>query len=196
MTDPPIQGQQIDVLLQRLQEGDRTAMDELLPLLLAELRDIAHVERWHLWAGGTLCTTALVHEAYLKLRGNRRLSPQSRRHLLRTAALAMRQILIDHARARRAEGERQRTAHAGMAQSADELHRQSCLVLDVDAALRQLEHVDARLAQVVVYRYFAGYGEAEIADLMEVSERTVRRDWFKAKAWLSQELTVSEGALP
>lgn len=178
----------IEPLLERLQQGDRSAMDELLPLVFEELRVLARSQRRRVGGGETLRTTALVHEAYLKLRRSKSLSPDSRRHFLHTAALAMRQILIDHARSQIAARNRHEAAHLISADQPLQLLRQARLVLDVDAALSELEQTDARLATVVNYRYFAGYSEAEIADLLQVSERTVRRDWFKAKALLAEAL--------
>lgn len=189
----PHPDQHIEALLAELKGGDRAAMDELLTLLFEDLRGIARSQRRRVGGGETLRTTALVHEAYLKLRASSSLSPDSRRHFLHTAALAMRQILIDHARSRIAAEDRHRVARMQAEDKPGELQQQARLVLDIDAALLQLEAIDPRLTAVVNYRYFAGYSEAEIADLLEVSERTVRRDWFKARAWLAATLQAHAG---
>lgn len=179
---------QIRVQLERLHSGDRRALDRLLPLVLNDLRRLARAQRRRLGAGETLCTTALIHEAYLKLRRHEGLDVTSERHFLHTAALAMRQILIDHARSRVAELKRQALAAAAGDKEPHALHRQAQQVLDVDEALATLDAENPRLALVVNYRYFAGYSEAEIAGLLEISPRSVRRDWFKSRAWLAMVL--------
>lgn len=179
---------QIRVQLQRLHAGDRDALDRLLPLVLNDLRRLAHAQRHRLHAGETLCTTALIHEAYLKLRRHEGLGVTSRRHFLHTAALAMRQILIDHARSRLAEHKRHMLLAAGGDKQPHALQRQAQQVLDVDEALAALGEQNPRLALVVNYRYFAGYSEKEIADLLDISPRSVRRDWFKSRAWLAMVL--------
>lgn len=186
--DKPPVDVRVEHLLARLEQGDRSAMDELLPLLFDDLRRLARAQRNRIGGGETLRTTALIHEAYLKLRRSRHVSASSRRHFLHTAALAMRQILIDHARSELASRNRHQLAAAQETQQQIELQQQARLVLDIDAALDSLQKTDPRLVNVVNYRYFAGYTEAEIAELLEVSERTVRRDWFKAKAWLADKL--------
>lgn len=182
----------IDTLLARLQDGDETAMDELLALLFDDLRRLARSQRRRMGGGETLRTTALVHEAYLKMRRSDKLAPESRHHFLHTAALAMRQILIDHARSQIAADARHQEIHHRDKLDVRQLQRQAHMVLDIDTALNDLEEQDPRLAAVVNYRYFAGYKEAEIADVLQVSERTVRRDWFKAKAWLAQALNAPQ----
>lgn len=194
--DPPTDNGQIEALLARLQQGDKTAMDQLLALLFDDLRRLARSQRRRVGGGETLRTTALVHEAYLKMRRNTALAPESRRHFLHTAALAMRQILIDHARSQLAARDRRALVHQEAQDRQAEIERQARLMLDIDAALTRLGSIDPRLAEVVNYRYFAGYKEAEIAELLEVSERTVRRDWFKAKAWLAEALDPATASPP
>ncbi len=186
--DNSAQEQRIEALLARLQSGDKTAMDELLPLLFDDLRRLARAQRSRVGGGETLRTTALIHEAYLKLRRSRSLSPDSRRHFLHTAALAMRHILIDHARSQLAAQDRHEQIHAGNEDSLGAVQRQARLVLDIDTALAELQQTEPRLVNIVNYRYFAGYNEAETADLLDVSPRTVRRDWARAKTWLSDKL--------
>ncbi len=183
---------QIELLLDRLKQGDQSAMDVLLPLLFEDLRRLARAQRSRLGAGETLRTTALIHEAYLKMRHSASFPAESRRHFLHTAALAMRQILIDHARSELAAQDRHQLARMRNEYTRENMHKQARLVLDIDAALGQLQEIDPRLVNVVNYRYFAGYSEAETADLLEVSKRTVRRDWFKAKAWLAEKLNAHD----
>ena len=164
---------------------DATA-DVLVPLLYQDLRRIARHARWRVSGSETLRTTALVHEAYLKLRGDPRfIDPQ---HFLCTAAVAMRHILVNLARdsvaLKRGGG-----AKTISLEDAPEL----CLdddaaLLEVDDAVARLQALSPRLAQVVECRFFAGYSEAEVATALGLTERTVRRDWTKARAWLRREL--------
>ena len=191
-TDGPTGDGDIELLLDRLKAGDKSAMDALSTLLFEDLRRLARAQRNRLGGGETLRTTALIHEAYLKMRRSANLSADSRRHFLHTAALAMRQILIDHARSQLASLDRQQIVHAGDEDHQGQMHQQARLVLDIDAALGRLEKSEPRLVEVVNYRYFAGCSEAETADLLEVSLRTVRRDWFKAKVWLAEALNAHD----
>ena len=172
--------------LRRLQGGDHSALDALLPLLFQPLRRIAHAQRTRVDGSETLCTTALIHEAYLKLRHSGELAVEDDAHFLNLAARAMRQILIDHARARTTA--RQRDLASGQQISDHALQRQATELLELDAALQRLEPMHPRLMQIVLYRFFAGYSEAETGRLLAISTRTVRRDWLKAKALLLEEL--------
>ncbi len=189
-----VEDKSIDELLERLRQGDKTAMDELLAVLFQDLRRLARSQRLRMGGGETLCTTALVHEAYLKMRRSTSVSVQSRRHFLRTAGMAMRQILIDHARSQLAAQDRDRIAGSRHEGSQLEIQQQARRVLDINVALEDLEATNERLASVVTYRYFGGFSEAEIADILDVSERTVRRDWFKAKALLAQALASTRNS--
>lgn len=192
--DSPTGDGDIELLLERLKEGDKSAMDALSTLLFEDLRRLARAQRHRLGGGETLRTTALIHETYLKMRCSAHLSADSRRHFLHTAALAMRQILIDHARSQLALRDRQQIVHAEGEERQNHLYQQARLVLDIDAALGRLEKNEPRLVDVVNFRYFAGCSEDETADLLEVSPRTVRRDWFKAKAWLAEALNAHDNA--
>lgn len=172
--------------LERLQAGEHEAMDALLPLLFQPLRRIARAQRQRIAGGETLRTTALIHEAYLKLRGSQQLRINDEHHFLNLAARAMRQILIDHARSRVAA--QQREEQVGHADQFRQVQRHAHALLDLDEALDRLEPEHPRLAQIVICRFFAGYTEQEVADLLKLSPRTVRREWLKAKAWLLDEL--------
>lgn len=164
----------------------RLSATELLPLLYSDLRRIARGARRRVGAGETLQTTALIHEAYLKLRNAEAFA--NRAHFLRAAALAMRHLLINHARDRIAAkrggaGERVPLEFAeNVAQPSDET------MLEVNEALGRLAAVSPRLAQIVECRYFAGYDDVETAQALNLTDRTVRRDWVKARAWLRREL--------
>ena len=168
-------------------DGNREALDQIVPIVHAELRRLArrymNAER----SGHTLQTSALVNEAYLRL-VDARVHWQSRAHFLGISARLMRQILIDYARAR---GGYKRGAQANAVPLNEAMARGARLdddLIAVNGALLKLAQMDERKAQVVELRFFGGLTEVEIAELLKVSEETVRRDWRLAKAWLRQEL--------
>jgi RNA polymerase sigma factor (TIGR02999 family) len=167
--------------------GER--LHDLLPAVYDELRRVARRQRRRLPGGETLATTALVHEAYLKLAGRPRWECPS--HLLGAAAMAMRQILVDYARRRRSlkRGGAADPVALGEQGAADDQARR---VLALDLALRDLAAVDERLVRVVECRVFAGLSEEETAAALAVSLRTVQRDWARARGWL-QEAVVPGG---
>jgi RNA polymerase sigma factor (TIGR02999 family) len=170
------------------------AAAELAPRLLPELRRAARGIRAGMRSGVTLQTTALINEAYLKLA--RGALWQNRTHFLAAAAMAMRQILVDDARARlsqrRGEGEVPLSLEQSPALSVPEAEPDERVVA-VGDALERLGALNPRLARIVECRYYAGYTEAETATAMAMTERTVRRDWVKARAWLFQELADVAG---
>lgn len=164
-------------LLERASAGEPGAIDRLIPGIYATLRRLAHRQRWH-EEPHTLETTALVHEAYLQLANRGEVSFADRAHLYAYMSQAMRHILVDHARRRRAQ-KRQ-------APEMDEPAGSDVLdVLAIDEAMRQLEAVDARLARVAELRLFADLSSPEIAEALGVTARTVERDWLKARTFLS-----------
>ena len=162
---------------------------QLLPLFYEDVRRVARRERRRLGAGETLQTTALIHEAYLKLHKSGSFNDQA--HFLRSAALAMRHSLINYARDRVAA---KRGSGAAMV-SLDEATEVSASgdedLLEVNEALGRLAALSPRLAQVVECRFFAGYGDKETAQALGLTDRTVRRDWIKARAWLRRELATA-----
>ncbi|MEP7243260.1 MAG: ECF-type sigma factor [Gammaproteobacteria bacterium] len=163
-------------------EEVRRAAEELFPLLYNEVQRLAHYERRRVRAGETLQTTALIHEAYLKLL--RSPAFNDRGHFLRAAALAMRHILVNHARNRLA-AKRGGGAHVESLQEEHDVPiEEDTSVIEVHEALERLALVDERLARVVECRFFAGYTEQDTAAALGTTERTVRRDWAKARAWL------------
>lgn len=176
----------VTTLITAIEGGDRQAAEDLLPLLYDELRRLAHGWMAH-EKPQTLQPTALVHEAYLRLVGKEDPGWEGRRHFFGAAARAMRRILIE--RARRYQ-QKNRGADYRFVEldgdvpappTPDEL-------LAVDECLRRLAADDRRMVQVVELRFFAGFTEAETAEVMECSPRTVRRLWFGAKAWLRREM--------
>ncbi len=158
----------------------------LAPLLMEDMRRHARRERRRVRAGETLRTTALVNEAYLRLQRSE--GWQGELHFLRSAALAMRQALVDHARQKLA------AKRGGGAVDSLEDHGFEPFwvsderMVDLDEALQQLSALNPRLTQVIECRFFGGYSDLETARILGVTDRTVRRDWIKAKAWLFQAL--------
>jgi len=170
--------------------GDDGAFDQLVGLVYEDLRRLARAQLRRIRPGDTLDTTALVHEAYLKLVDHTRADWRDRGHFMAVTATAMRQILIDYARgrarAKRGGGAAAAPlddAHAAVVSEAERL-------LDIDRALQQLAAFDARLVQVVECRYFAGYTDQETADALGLSLRTAQREWLRARAWLRQALSA------
>ncbi|TWT39508.1 ECF-type sigma factor [Blastopirellula retiformator] len=174
---------------QAFQSGDPAAADRLFPLVYDELRRLAssHLDREK--PGHTLQPTALVHEAYLRLLGGEEPPTwNSRGHFFSAAAVAIRRILIDHARRKQSQkrgGEMERQALDDVVAALPE-PREDLLALD--EALDRLKQIDARAAQVVELLYFAGLTLSEAAAVMETSPRTTRRLWAYARAWLRREL--------
>lgn len=177
-------------LLAASREGDAEATDRLLAAVYGELRTIAAGYRARNNVGATLSTTELLHEAYLKLVDGNRLPFDGRAHFFGAAARAMRQVVVDAARARNRDkrgggtpplrlDEAPPVAAPGKAED----------VIALDRALTRFEHVDARAARVVECRYFAGLTIEETAEALDVSTMTVKRDWAAARAWLHHALT-------
>jgi RNA polymerase sigma factor (TIGR02999 family) len=177
-------------VLEELRSGRPESLDTLSALLYQELREIAHRHRRARGEGSTLATTALVHEVYLKLVDQSRAGWNDRAHFLALAAVAMRHILADRARARIAvkRGGAQHAITLDEQAVASDEHLQT--MLEIDDALERLAKVDARLAAVVQYRFFGGLTNEEIAEVLGVTTRTVERDWTKARMLLKLELMV------
>lgn len=185
MDDPQPAGHgEVTRLLHAAVGGDQEALDRLVPLVYEDLHRLAHRQLGREGGGHTLQTTGLVHEAYMKLAGGK-VNAANRSHFLAIAARAMRQVLVDYARRRKAEKRGSGVAavtlndgEQGMEVSTDDL-------LALDEVLDQLE---PRQRQVVELRFFGGMEEKDIAEALGVSERTIRRDWVKARAWLYRAL--------
>jgi RNA polymerase sigma factor (TIGR02999 family) len=181
---------QVDItqMLGRLQGGDPHLLEDLFPLVYDPLRIMAlkqlHGER----ADHTLNATALVHEAYLKLVDQRRVSWQNRAHFFAVAAQAMRRILIDYARGRMAEKRGGGQAVVTFNEEAMARMARADDLVALDDALVRLAGLDERQARVVEYKFFGGLKHEEIAEVLSVSIHTVHRDWRFARAWLGREL--------
>ena len=180
-------------LLVRAREGNREAVEELLPLVYTELQRVARRQLRNERGDHTLGASGLINEAYLKLVDQLQVDWQSREHFYAIAACAMRQVLIDYARKRNAEkrgGDWARTSLDNIAVDNKGVGFDAPLadLLALDQALERLSGIDERLRRIVEYRFFCGLTEMETAELIGVTVRTVQRDWIKARAWLYNEL--------
>lgn len=173
-------------------EPVRGAADRLASELWGELRKIAKRERFRVKAGETLRTTALISEAWLRLRRSEDWLDDG--HFLHAAALAMRHVLVDHARARLA-AKRGNGKVDALTDDIEPFWESDARLVELDEALGRLSRLNPRLAQVIEFRFFAGYSDEQTARVMGVTDRTVRRDWVKARAWLFRELNGDDGAL-
>ncbi len=199
-------GEEVTILLNRLGDGDQLAAAELVPLVYKELRRMASQYLRQERPGHTLQATALVHEAYIKLAGQRDAKWQNRAHFFGVASQLMRRILVDYARAH------QRGKRGGKQQkvSLDEVLLVSSdrteELLAVHEVLAKLEAMDPRQARIVELRYFGGLTMEETAEVLQLSSKTVMREWSMAKAWLygslkehyadiSGELEASKGTV-
>jgi RNA polymerase sigma factor (TIGR02999 family) len=161
---------------------------ELFPLVYDELKRLARHHRYLTDAPLTLCTTELVHEAYLKLSGNTDSSWEGRGHFFGAASRAMRQVLVDFARRRQAEKRGGDLAPVSLREASAVIEFELDEIIELDAALERLDAVDSRLRQIVELRFFAGLSEENVAQILGVSVRTVGRDWLKARIFLLREL--------
>jgi len=179
--------QDIDELLQAVRHRDDAAMARLVELIYPELKRLAHFQRLNERADHTLNTTAIVHEAYLRMAANES-QWNDRKHFLRAAAAVMRHLLVDHARKRATakRGDGQATVHFDEERTAgnDDL----MAVLALDHAIKDIAAIDPRLEQIIECRYFAGLSVTETAEALGVAERTVARDWQRAKGYLKRSL--------
>lgn len=180
-------------LARRWADGDAEALDQLIEVVYDDLRRIAHRQIVRTGSGGTVNTTGLVHDAYLKLAGSSGGDWQSRGQFFAFCSKAMRRILIDYARAQGAEkrgGDRVRVPLTPESASVElQIHQ----VLAVDEALDWLEGLDGRMARIAECRFFGGLSVSETAEALETSSRTVERDWARARGYLYQRLAPGEG---
>ena len=187
---------EITSILDQLRSGDAGAKDRLIPLVYEELRGMARSALRRERSGHSLQATDLVHESYLKLVAGADRSWEGRRHFFYAAAEAMRRVLIEHARSRtrvKRGGGRIRIDIASIDLAADHDFEQ---VLALDDAICRLESEDRQAADVVRLRFFAGLSVEETAEAMGISERTVKRDWAYARAWLSDALGLKNDDKP
>jgi RNA polymerase sigma factor (TIGR02999 family) len=172
------------------------ATSELFPLVYEELKRLARHHRYSVSEPETLCTTELVHEAFLKLSGDAHNRWQDRNHFFGAASKAMRQVLIDYARRRQAEKRGGDRIPISLHEDTIAVEVQLDEILEIDAALERLDAVDPRLREVVELRFFAGLSEDDIAAMQGVSTRTVGRDWMKARLFLLREMESARATTP
>jgi RNA polymerase sigma-70 factor, ECF subfamily len=177
-------------LLRRWSHGDRGALDELMPLIYKELHKLAKRYMRQQEPGHTLQTTAVIHEAYLKLGGNSEKDWESRAHFFGVAAKAMRHVLVDHARTRRASKRGGEIRIEQLEEGTDFGVARAAELIALDDALTSLAGQYPRQAEVVELRYFGGLSVEETAGALKISPETVARDWRFAKAFLGSELKL------
>jgi len=181
---------EVSQLLERIVDGDRSAEGRLFDLLYSDLRRLAAYQLRRERSDHTLQPTALVHEVYVRIFRQAPPEARSRAHFIALAARAMRRFLVDHARTKKTE---KRGHHPQMVPLEPELvydERRSDEFLAVHEALERLRGWAPRQSQIVEMRYFGGMSEEEIAECLNISSRTVKRDWAMARAWLHAELSV------
>lgn len=189
MTEPFNKTNQVTELLAAWSQGDKEALDKVMPLVYDELRRLARQQMRHERAGHTLQTTALVNEAYLRLVNQDRAQLQNRAHFFGVAARLMRRILVDHARSRH------RLKRAGDARkvSLDEAAKvalgQDTELLAVHEALKKLETLNERMGRIVELRFFGGLSIKETAEVLKISSGTVMKDWTFAKAFMHEAIS-------
>lgn len=179
----------VTALLVSWAEGDRHALDRLMPLVYDELRRLAHRELRRESRDATLVTTALVHEAYLRLVDQTRANIQTRAHFLNVAAQMMRRILVDVARKRHASKRGSGRPATSLDDAPEPRIDPNNDLLDLDNALVKLEGFDPKLSRLVELRYFAGLTLEETAEVLGTSTTAAWRDWNTARAWLYSELS-------
>jgi RNA polymerase sigma factor (TIGR02999 family) len=177
-------------LLIRWTDGDKEALKSLVPLVYAELRRLAHNRLRHERQNHTLQTTALVHEAYLRLAENPPNRVADRKHFLALAAGIMRQVLVDHAREKLAQ-KRDGGVQIELDSRVAPVNERVLDVLAINEALTNLAKLDPRQSTIVELRFFAGLSIEDTAEIMGMSPATVKRDWITARAWLLQQLTFA-----
>jgi RNA polymerase sigma factor (TIGR02999 family) len=186
--DLPQQAGEITRLLVSISEGDHEALNRLFPVVYTELRALAHRQLARMRPGDTLQTTALVHEAYLKLLGAARPAWHDRRHFFAVASRAMRQIAVDYARTQTAQKRGGDTPSLTLDEQRLPVVDRAHELVQLDHALTSLEALSERPARVVELRFFGGLSIEETAAVMDLSERTVKREWQKARAFLFDAL--------
>jgi len=178
-------------ILNAIERGDTKATDELLPLVYEELRLLAGQKLSHEPPGQTLQATALVHEAYIRLVGDRPQSWNSRGHFFAAAAEAMRRILVDHARQKRSAkrgGDHRRVDFEALVSLPDEVNVSPEELIALDEALARLAGEDALLSELVKLHCFGGLSLVQVAELLGISDRTAERHWAFARAWFHEEI--------
>ncbi len=186
MQQPP---ENITELLASYGRGDKESLDRLMPIVYEELRRQAARYLRREQPGNTLQTTALIHEAYVRLVDQRNTQWQNRAHFFGIAAQMMRRILVDHARAKKRVKRGGSEIRVSLSDATVAAKEQDLDVVALDAALERLALIDEQQSRVVELRFFSGLSVEETAEVMGISKSTVKRDWSMAKAWLHRELS-------
>lgn len=197
MEGPSVDGDRLDHktvtdALNSIAQGDRTTLDRLLPVVYRELKRLAASYLKAERPGHTLQPTALAHEAYIRLAGNNTSPWQNRAHFMGIAARAMREILVDHARRRKAQKRGGGQAVTVLSEALQVSGNRPIAFDDLDQALIDLARLSERQAQVVELRYFGGLSIEETGEVLGVSPATVKREWTLARAWLYRELSTAD----
>lgn len=183
--------QEVSRLLVASGDGNKAALNELLPVVYSELRRLAHQYMRRERPGNTLQTSALVNEAYLRLVDQKSVHWRNRAHFFGIAAQMMRRILVDHARRRHYAKRGGGACHVSLDEALIVSAQRTAEVLALDDALKALAEIDERKSQIVELRFFGGLSIEETAEVLKVSPGTVMRDWTLAKAWLRKEMTAT-----
>ena len=190
--------QSVTLMLQAHQRGEPGALDRVYDAVYAQLRAAASAQLrldGRARAGvHTLSTTALVHEAFLKLGNGENLDVESRGHFMAIASRAMRQVLVEYARKHRAKKRGAGVQPLDLDAERIAVDERADSLVALDEALTHLHTYNARMARIVELRFFGGLSEVEVAAMLDVTDRTVRREWVKARAWLHAELAATDAA--
>jgi RNA polymerase sigma factor (TIGR02999 family) len=192
---PKTDGEAGDItqLLIAHRQGEKDVLPRLVPMVYEDLKRLARLQmRGN--RGATLDSGALAHEAYLRLVDQSRADWNDRRHFFAVAAMAMRQIVVDHARRRRRQKRGAGIRPATLVDAADPRQGDIEEILSIDGVLDRLEQIAPRQVRIVECRYFAGMTEQETAEALDLAVRTVQREWFKARAWLREALVDGTSA--
>jgi RNA polymerase sigma factor (TIGR02999 family) len=182
---------EVTQILQNWSGGDSEAPARLMPFVYDEMRRLARVFLAKERGNHTLQPTALVHEAYVRLIDQTRVNWQNRAHFYGIAASMMRRVLIDHARAHATDKRGGASIHLSIDDVQVPVEERAAALLDLDEALERLKEMDERKCKIVEMRFFGGLSDEEIAEVLNVSTRTVLRDWKTARLWLYRELAQS-----
>lgn len=195
MSEPDYRSREVSRLIRQWGDGNGEALHELLPLVYDELHRQAHRFLRRERNGHTLQTTALIHEAYLNVVGQKCVNPQNREHFFAISANVMRRILVNYANARNRQ---KRGGSAEVLELDDSIliatKSRDVDLLELDEALTRLAKVDRQQAQIVELRYFGGLTIEQTADVLGISPATIKRDWKSTKAWLYRELSGKNAA--
>ena len=183
---------EVTTILKQWSDGDAAAPERLMPLVYEELRRLARQRLSRESDDNSLQATALVHEAYLRLVDQTRVNWQNRAHFYGIAASMMRRVLVDHARARASNKRGGAAVRLSLDDVQAPIEQRAADLVALDEALQRLTQLDERKSRIVEMRFFGGLSEEDIATVLDVSRRTVLREWKKARLWLYRELSRME----